>query len=127
MARQILRGLDHMHRLDEPLVHGDLRCDKIYVNGHSGEIKIGDLGLATLLPKRWAANGEPGGAAALDTASRPTPATDIFAFGLCVLELLTLKPLDSQHCDEWHERLAEVAARLPALEDELRSRFANIA
>ena len=28
--------------------------DKIYINGHSGEIKIGDLGLAVLAPRRFA-------------------------------------------------------------------------
>ncbi len=53
MARQILKGLDYLHTMSPPVVHGDLRCDKIYVNGHSGEIKIGDLGLATLMPLRW--------------------------------------------------------------------------
>lgn len=30
------------------------RLDKIYINGHSGEIKIGDLGLAVLAPRRFA-------------------------------------------------------------------------
>ena len=53
-ARQILSGLDYLHLKQPPVIHGDLRCDKIYINGHSGEIKIGDLGLATLLPKRFA-------------------------------------------------------------------------
>jgi hypothetical protein len=53
MARQILKGLEYLHAMSPPVVHGDLRCDKIYVNGHSGEIKIGDLGLATLIPLRW--------------------------------------------------------------------------
>lgn len=53
MARQILKGLEYLHAMQPPVVHGDLRCDKIYVNGHSGEIKIGDLGLATLIPLRW--------------------------------------------------------------------------
>lgn len=52
-ARQILSGLDYLHTKEPPVVHGDLRCDKIYINGHSGEIKIGDLGLATLLPRRF--------------------------------------------------------------------------
>ncbi len=54
--RQILAGLEYLHLKQPPIIHGDLRCDKIYVNGHSGEIKIGDLGLATLLPRRF----EPG-------------------------------------------------------------------
>ncbi len=52
-ARQILSGLDYLHLKQPPVIHGDLRCDKIYIHGHSGEIKIGDLGLATLLPKRF--------------------------------------------------------------------------
>ena len=51
-GKQILMGLDYIHGLG--IVHGDLRCDKIYINGHSGEIKIGDLGLATLQERRFA-------------------------------------------------------------------------
>ena len=53
---QVLLGLSYLHSKAPPIIHGDLRCDKIYINGHSGEIKIGDLGLATLLPRRF----EPG-------------------------------------------------------------------
>ena len=53
-TRQVLQGLSYLHSKEPPIIHGDLRCDKIYVNGHSGEIKIGDLGLATLLPMRFA-------------------------------------------------------------------------
>ena len=52
-ARQLLSGLEYLHSKSPPIVHGDLRCDKVYINGHSGEIKIGDLGLATLLPRRF--------------------------------------------------------------------------
>lgn len=48
-ARQILRGLAYMHRLDPPVIHRDLKCDNIFVNGHLGQVKIGDLGLATIL------------------------------------------------------------------------------
>ena len=100
MARQILKGLDYLHSNSPSITHGDLRCDKIYVNGHSGEIKIGDLGLATLLPYRWE-NPE----AQKDALTTPS---DIFAFGLCMLELLTLKELDPQHCGDCKSSLAEV-------------------
>jgi len=41
MARQILKGLEYLHAMNPPVVHGDLRCDKIYVNGHSGEGPVG--------------------------------------------------------------------------------------
>lgn len=102
MARQILKGLEYLHSMEPPVTHGDLRCDKIYVNGHSGEIKIGDLGLATLLPKRW----ENGNCSPmLLTTAMPS---DIFAFGLCMLELLTLEQLDPQHCGNWREYLPSV-------------------
>eukprot|EP00955_Chlamydomonas_euryale_P071052 360946-Chlamydomonas_euryale.AAC.4 len=103
MARQILRGLHYLHTLEPPITHGDLRCDKIYVNGNSGEIKIGDIGLATLTPYRWrGAERECAAQDPLDVSS------DIFAFGLCMLELLTLKQLDPQHCSEWEGLLQMV-------------------
>lgn len=54
VCAQVLLGLNYLHTKSPPIIHGDLRCDKIYINGHSGEIKIGDLGLATLLPMRFA-------------------------------------------------------------------------
>ncbi|PNW83006.1 hypothetical protein CHLRE_06g302800v5 [Chlamydomonas reinhardtii] len=100
MAKQILRGLQYLHGMTPSVTHGDLRCDKIYVNGHSGEIKIGDLGLATLLPYRW--EDHEGHKAAFDTS------VDVFAFGLCMLELITLKQLDPQHCSNWPDLLADV-------------------
>ncbi|KVH89978.1 Protein kinase, catalytic domain-containing protein [Cynara cardunculus var. scolymus] len=48
-ARQILRGLAYLHSHDPPIIHRDLKCDNIFVNGNHGEVKIGDLGLATLM------------------------------------------------------------------------------
>jgi len=126
MARQILRGLEYLHRMQPPVTHGDLRCDKIYVNGHSGEIKIGDLGLATLLPYRCQEEQQqlpppsppaPGEAQPQVHPSASAPcipqgpydtASDIFAFGLCLLELLTLKQLDPQHCNDYHALLADM-------------------
>lgn len=48
-ARQILQGLVYLHAHDPPVIHRDLKCDNIFVNGHLGQVKIGDLGLATIL------------------------------------------------------------------------------
>ncbi|TKY73859.1 serine/threonine-protein kinase WNK6 [Spatholobus suberectus] len=48
-ARQILMGLNYLHSHNPPIIHRDLKCDNIFINGHRGEVKIGDLGLATLL------------------------------------------------------------------------------
>jgi WNK lysine deficient protein kinase len=48
-ARQILLGLNYLHNHNPPIIHRDLKCDNIFINGHQGEVKIGDLGLATFL------------------------------------------------------------------------------
>ncbi|KAJ9185477.1 hypothetical protein P3X46_005112 [Hevea brasiliensis] len=48
-ARQILHGLAYLHGHDPPVIHRDLKCDNIFVNGHLGQVKIGDLGLAAIL------------------------------------------------------------------------------
>lgn len=48
-ARQILQGLMYLHSHNPPILHRDLKCDNIFVNGNHGEIKIGDLGLATVM------------------------------------------------------------------------------
>ncbi|KAL5170123.1 putative serine/threonine-protein kinase WNK5 [Glycine soja] len=42
---QILQGLVYLHEHD----HLDLKCRNIFVNGHLGQVKIGDLGLAAIL------------------------------------------------------------------------------
>jgi WNK lysine deficient protein kinase len=100
-ARQILQGLAYLHQQNPPVVHGDLRPDKIYINGHSGEIKIGDLGLAVLVPKRFAPGVMPEG----DLTNQYTRAVDIFAFGLVMLELVTMKKLDKDTCTVWSSLL----------------------
>lgn len=48
-AKQILMGLNYLHSHNPPIIHRDLKCDNIFINGHQGEVKIGDLGLATFL------------------------------------------------------------------------------
>lgn len=50
-CRQILGGLLYLHSHDPPVIHRDLKCDNIFVNGNQGEVKIGDLGLAAILRK----------------------------------------------------------------------------
>jgi WNK lysine deficient protein kinase len=55
-SRQILRGLLYLHSHDPPIIHRDLKCDNIFVNGNQGEVKIGDLGLAAILRQAHAAH-----------------------------------------------------------------------
>lgn len=53
-AWQILCGLVYLHGHSPPIIHRDLKSDNIFINGSEGVVKIGDLGLATLLRARTA-------------------------------------------------------------------------
>lgn len=55
-SRQILEGLLYLHSHDPPVIHRDLKCDNIFVNGNQGEVKIGDLGLAAILRQAHSAH-----------------------------------------------------------------------
>jgi WNK lysine deficient protein kinase len=46
-ARQILSGLVYLHGQTPVIIHRDLKCENIFINGATGEIKIADLGVAT--------------------------------------------------------------------------------
>lgn len=35
-ARQILQGLAYLHSQNPPIIHRDLKCDNIFVNGNRG-------------------------------------------------------------------------------------------
>jgi WNK lysine deficient protein kinase len=58
-----------------------------------------------LIPLRWEGLPEASGLNPLPLEA----SSDIFAFGLCILELLTLKQLDPQHCSQWPDLAASLA------------------
>ncbi|KAI5078472.1 hypothetical protein GOP47_0006143 [Adiantum capillus-veneris] len=91
-ARQILRGLLYLHSHDPPIIHRDLKCDNILINGNQGEVKIGDLGLAAILRQAYAAHsviGTPEFMAPELYEEDYTELVDIYAFGMCLLEMVT--------------------------------------
>jgi len=93
-ARQILRGLLYLHSHDPPIIHRDLKCDNIFVNGNQGEVKIGDLGLAAILCKSHSAHsviGTPEFMAPELYDEEYNELVDIYAFGMCLLEMLTFE------------------------------------
>ncbi len=42
---QILEGLQHLHTMDPPRVHGDMRCDNIYIDAETGNVRLGNFSL----------------------------------------------------------------------------------
>ncbi|KAI3896642.1 hypothetical protein MKX03_024691 [Papaver bracteatum] len=91
-ARQILNGLVYLHEHDPPIIHRDLKCDNIFVNGHLGQVKIGDFGFAAILQDSSHAHsviGTPEFMAPEMFEEDYNELVDIYSFGMCVLEMLT--------------------------------------
>ncbi|KAK8365235.1 hypothetical protein V6Z11_A02G040300 [Gossypium hirsutum] len=92
-CRQILKGLMYLHSRDPPVIHRDLKCDNIFINGNQGEVKIGDLGLAAILRKSHAARcvGTPEFMAPEVYEEEYNELVDIYSFGMCILEMVTFE------------------------------------
>ncbi|TKY64109.1 serine/threonine-protein kinase WNK4 [Spatholobus suberectus] len=92
-ARQILQGLVYLHSHKPPIIHRDLKCDNIFVNGNQGEVKIGDLGLAVVMqqPTAQSVIGTPEFMAPELYEEAYTELVDIYSFGMCILEMVTLE------------------------------------
>lgn len=93
-CKEILKGLVYLHeQKPHPIIHRDLKCDNIFINSNSGEIRIGDLGLSTIMQQSFTSSvlGTPEFMAPeLYQECYGTP-VDIYAFGMCILEMLTLE------------------------------------
>ncbi|KAE9599481.1 hypothetical protein Lal_00039453 [Lupinus albus] len=90
-ARQILRGLCYLHSHSPPIIHRDLKCDNIFVNGNNGHVKIGDLGLAIAMQKPTARSviGTPEFMAPELYDEEYNELVDIYSFGMCMLEMIS--------------------------------------
>ncbi|KAK9271658.1 hypothetical protein L1049_002021 [Liquidambar formosana] len=92
-ARQILTGLNYLHCHNPPIIHRDLKCDNIFINGNQGEVKIGDLGLATVMQQANAKSviGTPEFMAPELYDENYNELADIYSFGMCMLEMVTFE------------------------------------
>ncbi|XP_010247273.1 PREDICTED: probable serine/threonine-protein kinase WNK6 isoform X2 [Nelumbo nucifera] len=92
-ARQILTGLSYLHGHEPPIIHRDLKCDNIFINGNHGEVKIGDLGLATVMQHANARSviGTPEFMAPELYEEDYNELVDIYSFGMCMLEMVTFE------------------------------------
>lgn len=90
-ATQILKGLAYLHSRSPPVIHRDLKCDNLFVTGQSGQVKIGDLGLATLKKSSFAKSviGTPEFMAPEMYSEQYDESIDVYAFGMCLLEMAT--------------------------------------
>jgi WNK lysine deficient protein kinase len=76
-----------------PIIHRDIKPENIFINSNEGEIRIGDLGLATVLSDEFSCSvlGTPEYMAPEIFEGRYDTAVDIYALGMTLLELATLE------------------------------------
>nr|GMD56099.1 probable serine/threonine-protein kinase WNK11 [Ipomoea batatas]GME13377.1 probable serine/threonine-protein kinase WNK11 [Ipomoea batatas] len=93
-SRQILKGLEYLHTHEPCIIHRDLNCSNVFINGNVGQVKIGDLGFATIVGKNHSAHsvlGTPEFMAPELYDENYTESVDIYSFGMCVLEMVTVE------------------------------------
>eukprot|EP00163_Fabomonas_tropica_P026335 TRINITY_DN4798_c0_g1_i2.p1 TRINITY_DN4798_c0_g1~~TRINITY_DN4798_c0_g1_i2.p1 ORF type:complete len:1082 (+),score=153.86 TRINITY_DN4798_c0_g1_i2:2079-5324(+) len=87
MARDAARGMLHLHKQKEPVIHGDLKSLNILVN-ENWSTKVADFGLA-------GTKGQKGHGSLLWMApellqgGKTTVKSDVYAFGIFLIELMT--------------------------------------
>ncbi|KAF3954165.1 hypothetical protein CMV_020458 [Castanea mollissima] len=100
-SKQVLVGLEYLHTHEPCIIHRDLNCSNIFINGNIGQVKIGDLGFAAIVGKSHAAHsilGTPEYMAPELYEEDYTEMVDIYSFGMCLLEMVTME-IPYSECD----------------------------
>ncbi|KAL9243985.1 hypothetical protein vseg_017810 [Gypsophila vaccaria] len=100
-SKQLLKGLDYLHTHEPCIIHRDLNCSNVFINGNVGEVKIGDFGLAAITGKSHVAHsilGTPEYMAPELYEEDYTEMVDIYSFGMCLLEMVTME-IPYSECD----------------------------
>ncbi|QRV77341.1 calcium-independent phospholipase A2-gamma [Ceratobasidium sp. AG-Ba] len=93
-----VRGLRHLHRLEPPIIHGNLSADKVYISSNN-QVKLGGFGIAVLVQSfamatptislsgscRWMSPELFGG----ENENTLSLASDIWALGCTIYEIIS--------------------------------------
>jgi len=89
-CRSILDALQYLHSQTPAICHGDIKCDNIFISGNSGQVKLVDPFHSIFLRGR-SEIGTPAFMAPELYGDDYDEMVDIYAFGMCVLEMVTLE------------------------------------
>jgi WNK lysine deficient protein kinase len=111
-SSQVITGLQRLHAQSVPIIHRDLHCDNIFIDRSEGTVKIGLPGLEMALNERHSPTGAP------ELPGLVTPASDVWLFGLALLEMATREVPYAEFEVESAKRAAIFARHMPrALSD----------
>ena len=94
-CRQILSALAYLHSLTPPIIHRDIKADNIFIDGTTGDIRIGDFGLSISSSNPTSIVGTPGFLSPEMFGESYNELVDIWSFGMCVASLHTSHSLQS--------------------------------
>lgn len=100
-SKQVLKGLEYLHTHEPCIIHRDINCSNIFINGNIGTVKIGDFGLAASVGKSHIAHsilGTPEYMAPELYEEDYTETVDIYSFGMFLLEMVTME-IPYSECD----------------------------
>ncbi|KAF8749614.1 hypothetical protein HU200_012632 [Digitaria exilis] len=129
IARDIATGLQYLHHEHEPMVlHRDIKASNIMLDS-TFSARLGDFGIScTVDAERSSVTGLAGTIGYIGPEYiinyKATRQTDIYAFGVVILEIVTGKktthvPTDDGHITQWVRRLHRDGMLLKALDDML--------
>jgi len=92
-CRDILSGLHYLHTQSPPIIHRDIKTENVFIDSSTGKARIGDLGLSTVLMASHSSSfaGTPCFMAPEMYDENYGKEVDIYAFGMCLLEMCTME------------------------------------
>ena len=85
--------MEYLHSRTPPIIHKDLKCSNLFIDGIISAVRIGDLGLASHSTKSSPIAGTlEYMAPEIIDSNTYNEKTDMYAFGMCLLELITKNP-----------------------------------
>lgn len=88
---EIINGIEFLH--ENNIIHRDLKCANIFINGTTGNIVVGDFGIARLTSNTGSATTALGTpefmAPELYEEGKYDKSIDIYSFGMCLLEMVS--------------------------------------